>query len=209
MIELIDNAIQLTVLIGCCTYSAVQAIRRNSHVWFLLTCFYGAYALGLVYWLLFIAFHSTYPSISPISDLSWMASVLFLIVMQNTLRLPGESTYRPLAAWAAPAFSTVICFFLFQWGDCFLNILWAVLMGACGYQALRGLLWATRQNNGLRNCQYFHMSALIFLLAEYSLWVTSGFWKAENLSNPYYWFDFLMTALFFNFLPSLKKAAIE
>ena len=126
MIELIDNAIQLTVLIGCCTYSAVQAIRRNSHVWFLLTCFYGAYALGLVYWLLFIAFHSTYPSISPISDLSWMASVLFLIVMQNTLRLPGESTYRPLAAWAAPAFSTVMCFFLFQWGDYFLNILWVI-----------------------------------------------------------------------------------
>ncbi|HHV28074.1 MAG TPA: hypothetical protein GXX73_00415 [Clostridium sp.] len=111
MIELIDNAIQLVVLIGCCIYSAVLTIRSKEQVWFLLTCFYGAYALGLIYWVLFIAFYSGTPKISPVSDLSWMASVLFLIVLQNTLRLPGDSTYRPLLPWVAPAFSTIMCLF--------------------------------------------------------------------------------------------------
>ncbi len=111
MIEIIDNGIQLAVLIGCCIYAAVLSIGRNRQVWFLLTCFYGAFALGLTYWLLFLVFYSETPKLSPVSDLSWLAGVLFLLVLQNTLRLPGESTYRPLLAWAAPAFSTIMCFF--------------------------------------------------------------------------------------------------
>ncbi|HPD01564.1 MAG TPA: hypothetical protein PLA01_09490 [Acetivibrio sp.] len=209
MIELIDNSVQLAVLTVCCIYSAIRSIRRNDHVWFLLTCFYGAYALGLVYWLLFIVFHSKTPSISPVSDLSWMASVLFILVMQNTLRLPGESTYRPILAWTAPVFSTVMCFFFFHWGDYFLNVLWAALMGACGYQALRGLLWARRQSNGMNSSLYFHITVLTFLLVEYSLWLASCFWKTESLLNPYYWFDFLMSATFFTFLPSVKKVVTE
>lgn len=209
MIEIIDNSIQLTVLACCCIYSAIQAIRRNTNAWFLLTCFYGAYALGLVFWLLFLFFYSDWPHISPVSDLSWMASVLFLIVLQNTISLPEERAYRPSSAWVAPACSTALCFFFFQWGDYLLNILWAALMGVCGYNALRGLLYARQKSDGTRNNQYIYMAVLAFILLEYGLWVTSGFWKEISLSNPYYWIDFLMTATFVTFMPALRKRVAE
>lgn len=209
MVEIIDNAIQLVVMTGCCIYAAVQYVRRKEQVWFLLTCFYGNFALGLIYWLLFIVFCSDTPKLSYVSDLSWLASMLFLLVLQITICLPGERIYRPLLAWIAPAFSTIMCFFFFRWGDYFLNILWAVLMGACGYFALRGLLFIRRQGHVTCNRQYFHIAVLMFFLLEYCLWVSSCFWLGNTFSNPYYWFDFLLTATFFTFLPTLKKAVVE
>lgn len=143
------------------------------------------------------------------SDLSWLASVLFLLVLQTTIRLPEERAYRPPLAWAVPAFCAVMGLYFFQWGDYFLNILWEVLLGICGYSALRGLLFARRQSGGLRSRQYFHGAVLAFVLLEHGLWVASGHWQGGTLLNPYYWFDFLLSATFFTFLPTLKKAVTE
>ncbi len=205
----IDNAIQLVVIAGCGIYAAMRFLRRREQAWFLLTCFYGAFALGLIYWILFLVFRSDVPRVSPVSDLSWMASVLFLLVLQTTLRLPGECTCRPPSAWAVPAFCAVMGLYFFQWGDYFLNILWEALLGACGYFALRGLLFARRQRGRLCGRQYFHMAVLAFVLLEHGLWVASCHWQGGTLANPYYWFDFLLSATFFTFLPMLKKAVSE
>ena len=205
----IDNFIQLAVMAGCGIYAAVLFLRRREQAWLLLTCFYGAFALGLIYWILFLVFRSDVPRLSPVSDLSWLASVLFLLVLQTTIRLPEERAYRPPLAWAVPAFCAVMCLYFFQWGDYFLNILWEVLLGACGYCALRGLLFARLQSGELRSRQYFHMAVLAFVLLEHGLWVASCHWQGGTLLNPYYWFDFLLTATFFIFLPTLKKAVAE
>lgn len=208
-ISTIDNAIQLAVTAGCGIYAAVLFLRRREQAWFLLTCFYGAFTLGLIYWLLFIVFRSEVPQLSPVSDLSWLAGVLFLLVLQTTVRLPEEGSYRPLWAWAVPVFCAVMCFYFFQWGDYFLNILWEVLLGVCGYCALRGLLFARRQSGAARGHQYFHIAVLAFILLEHCLWVASCHWQGGTILNPYYWFDFLLSTTFFTFLPMLKKAVIE
>lgn len=208
-LSVIDNGIQLLVMAGCGMYAAVLFLRRKEQVWFLLTCFYGAFALGLVHWLLFLVFRLESPQFSPVSDLSWLASILFLLAIQTTIRLPNEKAYRPLWAWATPVFCAVMCFYFFRWGDYFLNVLWAVLMGTCGYLALRGLLFARRQSGAAQGHQYFHRVVLIFILLEHGLWVSSGHFKGETLANPYFWFDFLLTATFFTFLPALKKAVDE
>lgn len=208
-LAVIDNAIQLAVVAGCCIYTVLVFLRSKEQVWLLLTCFYGAFSLGLIYWLLFIIFRSGTPQYSPISDLSWLASLLFLLVLQTTIRLPKEGVYRSLWAWAVPAFCGVMCLYYFRWGDYFINILWAVLMGACGYYALRGLLFARRQRGVARDRQYFHLAVLVFILLEHGLWVASCNWKEETLSNPYYWFDFLLTVVFFTMVPSMKKAVAK
>lgn len=119
MIEIIDNAIQLLSLTICFIYAAMLYIRTKEQVWFLLTCFYSAFALGLAHWLLFLVLCSKSPKISPVSDLSWLAAMSFLLLLQNALSLPGESEYRPLLAWLAPAFSWIMCLFFFQVGRLF------------------------------------------------------------------------------------------
>lgn len=205
MVEIIDNSIQLAVLIGCFIYSAVRSIRSRELAWFLITCYYGAYALGLTYWLIFLIINLETPRISLVSDLSWMASVLFLILLENTLRLPGEDEYHLLWSWVPPIFSAVMCFFFFLWGEYRLDILWAILMGACGYYALRGLMFVRRQNTEMRRCQYIYLAILSYILLEHCLWLTSCFWISDDLINPYFWFDFLMTFTFINFIPALRK----
>lgn len=209
MLEAIDNAIQLLVTAGCGIYAAVLFLRRKEQVWFLLTCFYGAFALGLIHWLLFLVFRLDTPQFSPVSDISWLAAILFLLVLQTTIQSPEEKAYRPICSWAAPAFCVIMCLYFFRWGDYFLNVLWAVLMGACGYLALRGLLFARRQSGVAHDRQYFHSAVLTFFLLEYGLWFSSCHWKSETLSNPYFWFDFLLTAIFFTILRTLKKVVAE
>jgi len=206
MIEIIDNAIQLMSLSVCFIYAAILYIRTKEQVWFLLSCFYSAFALGLAHWLLFLVLCSKSPKISPVSDLSWLAAISFLLLLQNVLSLPGESQYRPLLAWLAPAFSWIMCLFFFRWGHYFINILWAGLMGPCGYFALRGWLFGLRKSDVVHNHQHFHMSVMAFFLVEYCLWITSCYWTGNSLSNPYYWFDFLLTATLVSFVPTLKKA---
>lgn len=179
----------------------VLYLRYRSQAWFLLTCFYGSFALGLTYWLLFIIFYSEIPELSPISDLSWLSGLLFMMVLQNVLRVPGEGSYRPFGAWVAPVFSAAMCLYFFRWGDYLLNILWAVMMGTCGYNAVRGFLWARISGAGTSGRKYFHMAVLGFFVAEYCLWISSCNWKGESLSNPYFGFDFLLTLSFFAFVP--------
>jgi H+/Cl- antiporter ClcA len=112
-------------------------------------------------------------------------------------------------AWAAPAFCAIMCIFFFQWGDYFLNTLWAIVMGACGYCALRGLLFARRQNQKTKERQYFYMAVLAVILLEYCLWIASCYWKESSLTNPYFWFDMLQTVSFFTVIPALKRAVAK
>ena len=57
MIEIIDNAIQLVVLAGCCIYSAVLSIKIKGRYGF-AHMFLWSFALGLIHWLLFMVFYS-------------------------------------------------------------------------------------------------------------------------------------------------------
>lgn len=206
MIEVIDNAVQLAVTLSCGIYAAVLSIRRKNEAWFLLTCFYAVTTLGLTYWVLFLVLRSESPTVFYVSDLCWIASVLFLILLQTALRLPGERDYRPLWVWVGPAFCAVMCLYFFRWGEYFINILWAILLGTCGYFSLRGLLFARRQTGAARVRQYFHIAVLGYILLEYSLWVSSCGWCGDTLENPYFWFDFLLTAGYSALIPALQKA---
>lgn len=49
MIELFDNLSQLLAVALGCTLSTVQYLRSRRTPWFLLSCFYGCFGLGLIY----------------------------------------------------------------------------------------------------------------------------------------------------------------
>ena len=84
--------------------------------------------------------------------------------------------------------------FFMQWGEYFNNVVYAVLMGILLYASV----------HRLRDRQQRFLSALILIycLLEYGLWISSCYWQESVLSEPYYWFDFALTASFFLFLPT-------
>ena len=52
----------------------------------------------------------------------------------------------------------------------------------------------------------FHGTVLAFIALEYALWTASCFWVSDTLTNPYFWFDFLLTLVLLLFLPAVRKA---
>ncbi|MEG1684025.1 MAG: histidine kinase, partial [Oscillospiraceae bacterium] len=80
MTELLDNALQLAVTIGCALWAGVLAFRRKSQLYAILSCFYGTFALGLLYWLSILALRTYTPRFFYVSDLSRVASFLFLLM---------------------------------------------------------------------------------------------------------------------------------
>lgn len=207
MIEIIDNALQLIATACCTALAGVRFQQRKSQSDLLLTCFYGTFALASLYWLIYLLLHTYTPKIFYVSDLSWIASFLFLLILDVQLATPEERTFRHPAAWLSPVLGAGLMLYYMQWGDYLTNLLWCGLTAAAGWFSIRGLLFARRQTGKARDKQYFHMAVLFVVVMEYGLWTASCFWVSDTLTNPYFWFDLALTVGLVLLLPALRKAA--
>lgn len=193
MTELIDNAVQLTAVLFCGICSYLLAAKHHKPAYRILTCYYGALAMGILYWLTYDLLTSYTPQIFYVSDLCWMASYLFLLMLVLETATQEERSFSHPAAWLSPAVSTALTLFYCQWGDILENIIWCGLMGAAGFYAIRGAIWARRLANRPR--YRFHLTVLFLILTEYCLWTASCFWISDTMTNPYFWFDYTLTAM--------------
>lgn len=85
MVEIIDNCTQFAATLTCCAISGVLYLRRRSQELFLLTCFYGCFALGLLYWTLYLVLFESTPSAFYVSEIIWISSCIFLYLLQYTI----------------------------------------------------------------------------------------------------------------------------
>ena len=194
MLDQIENAIQVAVLLICVIAAAWQAVSRRSRAWTLLALFFGSWFLGDLYWLVCYLFYDTMPQISIVSDMSWYASFIFLyMLLRETVPLMKTKHLLP---WLGPVFAAGMAVFFMQWGEYFNNVVCAVLMGLLLYASIRRL--QDGQN------RFLSALILIYCLLEYGLWISSCFWQRSVLSEPYYWFDFALTASFLLFIPATK-----
>jgi hypothetical protein len=120
---------------------------------------------------------------------------------------PQEKTFRHKAAWISPIISTALTVFYCRWGDYIENIVWCGIMGAIGWFSIRGCIWAVHEKNIAR--RNFHITVLLLIAVEYCLWTASCYWVSDTLSNPYFWFDFALTAVTALLLPVVEKAVRE
>ena len=91
--ELIENALQLLVtFLGFCL--AWLCYRKHQkQAYFLLLCFYGCFALGALYWTLYLLLFDTTPQVFYVSEFGWIASVIFLYLLQYTLSSAEERDF--------------------------------------------------------------------------------------------------------------------
>jgi hypothetical protein len=154
MVEFIDNAIQFMVTLLSGIGAVAMYYRKRTQAYFLLTCFYGTFSLGTLYWTLNVLLFNHTPQVFYVSELSWLAGMTMA------------------AAWFS----------------------------------VRGLFYARRQTGKPRDMQCFHIAVLCVIVLEYGIWTASCFWVGDTLKNPYFWFDFMMTASLFALLPATRKA---
>ena len=143
--ELIENLLQLLVTFVGALLSGIFYRKSGRQAYFLLLCFYGCFALGALYWTLYLLLFDTTPRVFYVSEFGWVASVIFLRILQATLSTPEERSFRCRRAWLAPAFGLPLLAFYCTFGDILSNLIWCGMMIALSYCAIRGLVYAKTQ----------------------------------------------------------------
>ncbi len=204
MIETTLNALQL-VTTGLCTAAAGRrAVRSGKRVWLLMALASGVFFLGDLYWQLYLVFYQMTPRYSFIPDLSWYACYIFLLLTLLELRGNRPPAPRSRLLWLLPVFTAGMCVFYLQWGEWLSNIVTAVLMSLLLWHAADCLtLWKAGDDGRKR---FFAWTILIFCTVEYAVWTSSCFWMGDTLSNPYFWFDALLSLCFLILPSALRKA---
>ena len=109
--ELIENLLQLLVTFVGALLSGISYRKSRRQTYFLLLCFYGCFALGALYWTLYLLLFDTTPRVFYVSEFGWVASVIFLRILQATLATQDERSFRSRRAWLAPAFGVPLLAF--------------------------------------------------------------------------------------------------
>ena len=204
--ELIENVLQfLVTLLGVCL-AGVYYRRSRKQVYFLLTCFYGCFALGSLYWTLYLILFLKTPQVFYVSEFGWIASVIFLHILQYVLSDEKERTFPCRAAWLSVLIGVPLCILYCFYGDILSNLLWCGMMMVISYCSIRGLIFARKQVGEAHNMQYFHIGILSYVAAEYALWTTGCFWRSDSIGNPYFWMDILLTGSLLGLFPATRKA---
>ena len=88
--ELIENLLQLLTTFVGALLSGIAYRKSHRQAYFLLLCFYGCFALGALYWTLYLLLFDTTPRVFYVSEFGWVASVIFLRILQATLTGTNE-----------------------------------------------------------------------------------------------------------------------
>ena len=100
--ELIENLLQLLTMFVGALLSGISYRKSHRQAYFLLLCFYGCFALGALYWTLYLLLFDTTPRGFYVSEFGWVASLIFLRILQATLSCKGECSFRSRSAWLSP-----------------------------------------------------------------------------------------------------------
>ena len=204
--ELIENLLQLLVTFtGVCLAGAAYW-KSGKQAYFLLLCFYGCFALGALYWTLYLLLFDTTPRVFYVSEFGWVASVIFLRILQATLANGAERAFRCREAWLALLVGVPLLAFYCIFGDILSNLIWCGMIIALSYYAIRGLSYAVTQTDAARDMRWFHIGILCFVGSEYLLWTVGCFWPDTSLASPTFWCDLLLTLTILGLLPATRKA---
>ena len=158
--------------------------------------------LGVALLLLF----DTTPRVFYVSEFGWVASVIFLRILQVTLTDSGECGFRCRKAWLAPLVGVPLLGFYCTYGDILSNLIWCGLTIWLSFCAIRGLFYADTRTGEARNRRYFHIGVLCYVGSEYLLWTVGCFWSATSPASPAFWCDLLLTFALLGLLPAVRKA---
>ena len=89
--ELIENLLQLLVTFVGVLLSGISYRKSRRQAYFLLLCFYGCFALGVLYWTLYLLLFDTTPRVFYVSEFGWVASVIFLRIFAGHAHHSGRA----------------------------------------------------------------------------------------------------------------------
>ena len=204
--ELADNFVQFSVtLLGFCL-SGMRYLKGRKQAYFLLTCFYGCFALGSLYWTLYLFLFSKNAA-GFLCIGVWLGGKRYFSFYFAILPFlcGGKRLCVPKGADCLSDRRSLMYIYC-TFGDVLSNLLWCGMMIAVSYHAIRGLTYARTQTGAARQLRYFHIGVLCYVAAEYILWTSGCFRQGDSAFFLYYGFDVLLTGCIFALLPATGRA---
>ena len=75
--ELIDNLFQIAVLLCACVAAGILAIRHRNRSLLILSLAYACFAMGTIYYVLYLVIIGIWPQVFYVAEISWLAAWLF------------------------------------------------------------------------------------------------------------------------------------
>lgn len=97
--ELIDNFFQIVVLLCAAAAAGIFALRRRSRDLLILSLAYACFAMGTIYYVLYLVIIGIWPQVFYVAEISWLAAWLFYLSAQ-ILRTEGMKCRFSLTAGA-------------------------------------------------------------------------------------------------------------
>lgn len=140
------------------------------------------------------------------SETGWISGYVFLYLLQFTLSGKEERAFRCWAMWIAPVVGLLLTAFYITYGEVLSTLIMDIMVMLLAWCAIRGAVYQGRRGREGRLLQRFHMAILCFAAIEYCLWTASCFWISDTLTNPYFWFDFMLSGSAIYLLVTVRRA---
>ena len=191
--ELIDNLFQITVLLCACVAAGILAIRHRNRSFLILSLAYACFAMGTIYYVLYLVIIGIWPQVFYVAEISWLAAWLFYLSVQI---LPGEGKKDrfSLPAGAAAAVIAAIAFLDDFGPSYFVSALFSLTAGATMYLSVSHM-----QNGSL--CRKRDLFMIICVTLQVLLYRVSGFTHDYTRFQLYYAVDLALTLSMAALLP--------
>ncbi len=192
--ELVDNLFQITVLLCACVAAGILALRHRSRSLLILSLAYACFAMGTVYYVLYLAIIGIWPQVFYVAEISWLAAWLFYL-SEQILRAEGMKLRFSLPAGAAAAAVATVALVNRDFGPSYLvSALFSLVAGATVYLSVSHI-----QCGGSHRKRDVLMISCVVL--QVLLYLVSDFTRNYTRFNLYYAVDLTLTLSMAALLP--------
>lgn len=188
--ELIDNFFQVVVLMTSAVVSAVYAVRRQDARFVMLGLAHVSFAMGTLYWVLYIAIMGKFPYGFYIAELSWISSYFFYLSLQIFRTQGMKHSFSLVGSVGAFVLVFVIMKLKIFGPSRLTSILFAVTVSTIFY------LSAAHRSNGSR----LDLLMMFCMVWQQVLYISSAFFTDYTRFNLYFAIDIVLTLSFVSLL---------
>lgn len=211
-LELLDNLLQLLVALLSGIWLMYLFYRTARRCFVFLAGAHLGWALGLVYWVLYLALRGhTPPEPSP-AQFVWSGAHLFYLSVISSLGDGRAAGPAPWQAWLAPLCTlpfTLAWLLLGKHNSLVVSLVWGAGFAWIAYRSLAALLLSRAAKDSA--LARYHALVLAMLLFDEVVLLSALFYRSADYSrfNLYYAFDLLVTLSLVLQAAALKRAVLR
>lgn len=193
--EISENTFQIIVMFTGMIAMGTMGFKYSSRRAIVLACTYTSFMLGTLFYTLHMTIIGDIPRIFYVSDISWMASYLFTLLLMSMRRWRREKQIR---FKAVPAVLSVIAFVSAIYNELlgpskFMSCGIGLITGAIVYFAVDAMITSKASGNKIRGFD-ITVTAVVFL--QNLLYFVSEYTQDYTHFNLYFAVDILLTLHF-------------